>query len=79
MNNYFILVEKYGGHCLPVRLDVTNDADVKTAIEKVVEKFGGIDILVNNCSNLNMTQMLETNMTNYDKMYRTITRAAFLT
>src|ERR1700677_4114555 len=33
---------------LPVALDVTNEAQAKTAVEAVVEKFGRIDVLVNN-------------------------------
>ncbi len=42
------LEEKYPETALAVQLDVTKDADVKSSVEKAVEKFGTIDILVNN-------------------------------
>ena len=42
------LEEKYPERALAVTLDVTKDEDVKTSVEKAVEKFGTIDILVNN-------------------------------
>lgn len=42
------LVEKYPETARAIRLDVTNDEDVKTSVAKAVEEFGTIDILVNN-------------------------------
>lgn len=71
-------VEEAGGSSLPCKVDIQNVDDIKLAIEKGVEKFGGIDIVINNVSNLNLTPMLETDITKVDVMFETITRAAFV-
>jgi len=42
------LVEKYPETVRALKLDVTNEDDVKTSVEKAVEEFGAIDVLVNN-------------------------------
>lgn len=41
------IVEEEGGNILPIKVDITNFRDCKKAVEKVFEKFGRIDILVN--------------------------------
>ena len=43
-----------------------------------MEKFGGIDIVINNASNLNLTPMLETDIAKVDVMFKMITKAAFV-
>jgi len=42
------LVESAGGHCYPIRCDVSNSADVQAMIETAVECFGGLHVIVNN-------------------------------
>lgn len=42
-----------GGKALPIACDIRNEEDIKYAVRKAVEVFGGIDILVNNASALN--------------------------
>lgn len=42
------LAQKYGGRVLPISLEVTDKAARKNAVQKAVEKFGRIDVLVNN-------------------------------
>ena len=42
------LIEKYPGAALAVKLDVTNAADAKSAVQTAVQAFGRIDVLVNN-------------------------------
>jgi len=44
-----------GGKVLPLKCDIRNDESVKECIEKAVEVFGGIDIVINNASSLNLT------------------------
>src|SRR5262252_7655732 len=44
-------ITKAGGHALPLVVDVRDEAQVKSAIEKTVATFGGIDIVVNNAAN----------------------------
>src|SRR6187399_1665493 len=41
-------IEATGGKALAVQVDIRNEEQIKAAIEKTVETFGGIDILVNN-------------------------------
>lgn len=59
--NYFV-VEEAGGHCLPCVVDIRDETAVKTAVESAVEKFGGIDVLVNNASAISLTGTLATPM-----------------
>ena len=49
--NTSTLLEKFGEHevnMLPIKLDITNEKDVENAISKGIEKFGKIDVVVNN-------------------------------
>ncbi len=41
-------VEAVGGQCLAVPMDVTSDADCAQLVDSAVERFGGVDILINN-------------------------------
>lgn len=47
---------------MPCVVDIREDKAVKEAVEKAVEKFGGIDILVNNASAISLTGTLATPM-----------------
>lgn len=49
-----------GGQCLPCIVDVRDEAQVTTAVQKAVDKFGGIDIVVNNASAISLTGTLDT-------------------
>ena len=71
-------VETAGGKALPVMVDVRDEESVKSGMEKTVEIFGGIDILVNNASAIQLmdTQSLPTKR--YDLMQSVNTRGTFL-
>ena len=56
------VVEEAGGQCLPCVVDIREEKAVKDAVEKAVEKFGGIDVLVNNASAISLTGTLATSM-----------------
>ena len=43
-------IEKLGGECLAVRCDVTDEASIAAMVEATLERFGRIDILVNNAA-----------------------------
>lgn len=43
-------IEAAGGKCLPLQCDIRDEASVKAAIQKTVDTFGGLDILINNAS-----------------------------
>ena len=67
-----------GGQALPLVVDVRDEGQVKSAIERTVETFGGIDIVVNNASAVSRTPVVETDMRRFDLMYQVNTRGTFL-
>lgn len=74
----FASVEEAGGKCLPCVVDIREEAQVVDAVKKAVEKFGGIDILVNNASAISLTGTEHTDMKRYDLMHSINTRGTFL-
>ena len=71
-------IEAAGGKALPLMVDVRNEEQVFAAVEQAVQHFGGIDILVNNASAINLTSTLQTDMKRYDLMHQINTRGTFL-
>jgi citronellol/citronellal dehydrogenase len=71
-------VEEAGGKALPVQTDIRFEDQVLAAVESAVERFGGIDILVNNASAISLTPTLATQMKRYDLMNQINTRGTFL-
>ncbi|TGV81341.1 SDR family NAD(P)-dependent oxidoreductase, partial [Mesorhizobium sp. M00.F.Ca.ET.149.01.1.1] len=71
-------IEQAGGKALPVLCDIRDEAQVADAVAKTVERFGGIDICVNNASAIQLTGTLETDMKRYDLMHQINTRGTFL-
>ncbi len=70
-------IEKAGGKALPLVVDVRSEDQIADAVKKTVEKFGGIDILVNNASAISLTGTIETAMKRYDLMHGVNTRGTF--
>jgi citronellol/citronellal dehydrogenase len=71
-------IEKAGGQALPVQTDIREDDQVLRAVEAAVERFGGIDILVNNASAISLTGTLETPMKRVDLMLGINLRGTYL-
>jgi citronellol/citronellal dehydrogenase len=71
-------IEAQGGRALAVVGDVRNDADVSRAVELAVQRFGGIDIVVNNASALDLRTTVEIDMKKYDLMLDINVRGTFL-
>ncbi len=71
-------VERAGGEALPVVMDVRDDRQVEAAIAAAVDRFGGIDILVNNASAISLTGTIDTPMKRFDLMHQVNTRGTFL-
>tara|TARA_B100001939_G_scaffold233853_2_gene201556 strand:- start:2207 stop:3037 length:831 start_codon:yes stop_codon:yes gene_type:complete len=71
-------IEAAGGRALPLAVDIRDEARVEEAVDKTVETFGGIDILVNNASAISLTPTLQTEMKRYDLMHQINTRGTFL-
>ena len=72
-------IEDAGGQALAQIVDVRDEASIQAAIDKTVETFGGIDILVNNASAISLTSTQMTEMKRYDLMHQINTRGTFLT
>lgn len=71
-------IEKAGGKALACIVDVRNEDQVKAAVKAAVDKFGGIDILINNASAISLTATMDTDMKRYDLMHNINTRGTFL-
>ncbi|GEQ99812.1 short chain dehydrogenase [Iodidimonas gelatinilytica] len=71
-------IEAAGGQALPVVVDVRDEEAIAAAVDTAVERFGGIDILVNNASAIQLTPTLQTDMKRYDLMHQVNTRGTFL-
>ncbi|NNE58178.1 MAG: NAD(P)-dependent oxidoreductase [Hellea sp.] len=71
-------IEKAGGKALPLVCDIRDDARVAECITETAEKFGGIDICVNNASAVSMTNTETTSMKRYDLMNQVNARGTFL-
>ncbi len=71
-------IERAGGGALPLIVDVRDEASVTRAIDETVDRFGGIDILVNNASALSLTDTSSTDMKRYDLMQQINVRGTYL-
>ncbi|KAJ8975355.1 hypothetical protein NQ317_000284 [Molorchus minor] len=71
-------IEKAGGKGLPCIVDVRDEVAVRSAVEEAVKKFGGIDIVINNASAINLSGTESTDMKRYDLMHNINTRGTFL-
>lgn len=71
-------VEKAGGQALAVPCDIRDEEQVKAAVDAAVERFGGIDICVNNASAIHLSPIEATEMKRYDLMHQVNSRGTFL-
>ena len=67
-----------GGQALPVICDIRDEENVRDAVNKGLEHFGGIDICINNASAIQLTGTLQTDMKRYDLMNQINARGTFL-
>ena len=72
-------IEAAGGTALPIQCDIRDEAQIEAAIAKTAEAFGGIDILVNNASAINLTRTDQTPAKRFDLMFDVNVRGTFLT
>ena len=72
-------IEAAGGTALPIQCDIRDEAQIEAAIAKTAETFGGIDILVNNASAINLTRTDQTPAKRFDLMFDVNVRGTFLT
>ncbi|MFE5410843.1 SDR family oxidoreductase [Microbacterium sp. NPDC056569] len=67
-----------GGQALPIVGDVRNDDDVTEAVLKTEGEFGGIDIVVNNASVIDLSRSLDLDAKKYDLMQDVNVRGTFM-
>ncbi|EDQ88389.1 uncharacterized protein MONBRDRAFT_32924 [Monosiga brevicollis MX1] len=70
-------IEEAGGKALPIVCDIRDYEQVEAAVARAVEHFGGIDILVNNASAINLTDTETVDMKRYDLMHSINARGTF--
>ena len=71
-------VRAAGGQALAIVGDVRNDVDIQSAVERTVAEFGGIDIVVNNASVIDLSQTLDLDPKKYDLMQDVNVRGTFM-
>ena len=71
-------IEAAGGKALAIVGDVRNDEDVLGAVAQTVEHFGGIDMVVNNASAIDLSKTDDVSMKKYDLMMDINVRGTFL-
>ena len=71
-------IESVGGNAIPCIADIRFEDQIQAAIDVTVDKFGGIDILVNNASAINLSPTLEIEMKRYNLMFSVNVRGTFL-
>jgi citronellol/citronellal dehydrogenase len=71
-------MEAAGGKALAVQCDIRFEEQVQQVVDKTIEKFGGIDILVNNASAINLTRTEQTEPKRFDLMYDINVRGTFM-
>jgi citronellol/citronellal dehydrogenase len=71
-------IEAAGGKALPIMCDIREEAQVFDAVKQGAEKFGGIDIVINNASAINLTPTEATPMKRFDLMFGVNVRGTYL-
>ena len=71
-------IEAAGGRALPIVGDVRDEDSVRDAVAATVERFGGIDIVVNNASAIDLSSTQDLSMKRYDLMQDINCRGSFL-
>src|SRR6204780_617436 len=71
-------IERAGGKALPLVVDVRDETVVREALAKTAAHFGGIDIVVNNASAIQLTPVVDTDMKRFDLMHQINARGTFV-
>jgi citronellol/citronellal dehydrogenase len=71
-------IKRAGGKALPLALDVRDESMVKAALAQTMDRFGGIDIVINNASAIALTPVRDTDMKRFDLMHQINARGTFV-
>ena len=72
-------IREAGGNALPIQCDLRDENQIRAAVDQAVNEFGGLDILINNASAINLTRTEETPAKRFDLMFNVNVRGTFLT
>ncbi len=72
-------IEAAGGTALPIQCDIRDEDAIEAAVKKAATQFGGLDILINNASAINLTPTEKTPAKRFDLMFDVNVRGTFLT
>ena len=72
-------IREAGGVALAIQCDLRDEKQIESAVAQTVAEFGGLDILINNASAINLTPTLATPAKRFDLMFSVNVRATFLT
>ena len=72
-------IEAAGGKALAIQCDLRDELQIEAAVNQAAETFGGIDILINNASAINLTRTDATPAKRFDLMFDVNVRGTFLT
>jgi len=71
-------IEAAGGKALPIQCDIRDEEAVAAAVNQAATQFGGLDILINNASAINLTPTEKTPAKRFDLMFDVNVRGTFL-
>jgi len=71
-------MEAAGGKALAVQCDIRFEDQIQEVVNKTVEKFGGIDVLINNASAINLSPTEKVDPKRFDLMYDINVRGTFM-
>jgi citronellol/citronellal dehydrogenase len=71
-------MEAAGGQALAVQCDIRFEEQIDNVVHQTINKFGGIDILINNASAINLSPTEHTDPKRYDLMYDINVRGTFM-
>jgi citronellol/citronellal dehydrogenase len=72
-------IEAAGGKALPLTVDVRDEAQVAQALAQTAERFGGVDIVVNNASAIALGPSQQIDMKRFDLMHQINARGSYMT
>jgi citronellol/citronellal dehydrogenase len=72
-------IKAAGGVALPIQCDLRDESQIGAAVDLAAKEFGGLDILINNASAINLTRTEETPAKRFDLMFDVNVRGTFLT
>ena len=72
-------IKAAGGTALPIQCDLRDEAQIAAAVQQAADSMGGIDIVINNASAINLTRTEETPAKRFDLMFDVNVRGTFLT